>query len=450
MKNFKEQQKGITLVALVVTIVVLLILAGISINAVLGDNGLITKAKDAKDATRYATIKDEYDMYKYGKEISKITGTSSSEQFADFLDKLEDQGSITDEDRTQIEEEGKLTISEKYEIIFNESKTLVEAFNEGEIQVGDYLNYSDYVNAANTYTSVTNENGWANQTYSVDTATQWRVLGLSEDGTQLMLTSSSPIKKDMNASSSNTWDQDPYLYMKGAYSYVNCEKMLDDISGIYSTSLGTARSMTADDINNILGVTVASDKVYYTSDSTQTNIDLSVDGGWLGLGSTYTYTASDYTPESYLNGQTNATAGTTVTQDGYWYDYTAKMAETIGNTTLGELLFDGTTSDSSFSKSYWLASPGVGCYSFYAYFGPGGVHDGDVVAGDNLFDSYGIWGAGRLSVRPVVCLNSDITVDQLQVIDGEVETWTYDNSNPFVTSGGPDTGTAGANVSAES
>ena len=43
-----KNKKGITLVALVVTIVVLLILAGVSINLVLGNNGIIAKAKDAE------------------------------------------------------------------------------------------------------------------------------------------------------------------------------------------------------------------------------------------------------------------------------------------------------------------------------------------------------------------------------------------------------------------
>jgi len=41
-------QKGITLVALVVTIIVLIILAGVSIALVLGDNGIITKAKEGQ------------------------------------------------------------------------------------------------------------------------------------------------------------------------------------------------------------------------------------------------------------------------------------------------------------------------------------------------------------------------------------------------------------------
>ena len=54
MKN----NKGITLVALVVTIVVLLILAGVSINLVLGDNGIVKKAQEAKNKT----IEDQANM----------------------------------------------------------------------------------------------------------------------------------------------------------------------------------------------------------------------------------------------------------------------------------------------------------------------------------------------------------------------------------------------------
>lgn len=60
--NVFNKNKGITLVALVVTIVVLLILAGVSINLVIGQNGLITKAKEAKEKTEYAA-KDEERMF---------------------------------------------------------------------------------------------------------------------------------------------------------------------------------------------------------------------------------------------------------------------------------------------------------------------------------------------------------------------------------------------------
>ena len=51
----KTRQSGITLVALVVTIVVLLILAGVSISLVLGQNGLIANAKEAREKTKNAT-----------------------------------------------------------------------------------------------------------------------------------------------------------------------------------------------------------------------------------------------------------------------------------------------------------------------------------------------------------------------------------------------------------
>lgn len=46
-----KEQKGITLVALVITIIILLILAGISIASITSDNGLFTRAKQAKNNT---------------------------------------------------------------------------------------------------------------------------------------------------------------------------------------------------------------------------------------------------------------------------------------------------------------------------------------------------------------------------------------------------------------
>lgn len=48
--------RGITLIALVVTIVVLLILAGITISLVFSENGVIKKAGEAKEETRGATV----------------------------------------------------------------------------------------------------------------------------------------------------------------------------------------------------------------------------------------------------------------------------------------------------------------------------------------------------------------------------------------------------------
>ncbi len=58
MKNFKKQN-GITLVALVVTIIVLLILAGVSLSLVAGENGILKRATNAADANEIATAKEQ-------------------------------------------------------------------------------------------------------------------------------------------------------------------------------------------------------------------------------------------------------------------------------------------------------------------------------------------------------------------------------------------------------
>ena len=71
MKN----NKGITLVALVVTIVVLLILAGVSINLVLGNNGIIAKAKDAETKSAEASQNDLRGMSDLEDEMDKQLGT---------------------------------------------------------------------------------------------------------------------------------------------------------------------------------------------------------------------------------------------------------------------------------------------------------------------------------------------------------------------------------------
>ena len=70
-----KNKKGITLVALVVTIVVLLILAGVSVNLVLGNNGIIAKAKDAETKSAEASQNDLKEMSNLEDEMDKQLGT---------------------------------------------------------------------------------------------------------------------------------------------------------------------------------------------------------------------------------------------------------------------------------------------------------------------------------------------------------------------------------------
>ena len=67
---FKVQdRRGITLVALVITIIIIIILSTVSINAIFGDNGLITMAQIAKNESEVAVIKESLNMYYLGNSL---------------------------------------------------------------------------------------------------------------------------------------------------------------------------------------------------------------------------------------------------------------------------------------------------------------------------------------------------------------------------------------------
>ena len=70
-----KQERGITLIALVVTIVVLLILAGVSISLVLNNNGVISKAKDAKNQYAEAQTNDEKQLNEVSDWIDTTVGS---------------------------------------------------------------------------------------------------------------------------------------------------------------------------------------------------------------------------------------------------------------------------------------------------------------------------------------------------------------------------------------
>ena len=66
-----KRNNGITLIALVVTIIVLLILAGVSIAMLTGENGILTQARNAKDRTEEARVDEENRISDYEDYISQ-------------------------------------------------------------------------------------------------------------------------------------------------------------------------------------------------------------------------------------------------------------------------------------------------------------------------------------------------------------------------------------------
>ncbi len=84
MKQKLKQSKGITLVSLVVTIIVLIILAGISLSLIFGENGIVGRAKEAKAVTSVATAQEKLELIK-----SKILLDKFEITLDDYLEELE-------------------------------------------------------------------------------------------------------------------------------------------------------------------------------------------------------------------------------------------------------------------------------------------------------------------------------------------------------------------------
>ena len=160
--TLKKTEKGITLVALVVTIVVLLILAGVSINLVLGNNGIIAKAKDAETKSAEASQND-----------------------------LKGMNALTEEMNNALGEKPKVDLS-KYKI-------------------GDYVNYT--YDPAGSYSLSSTYSGYSsNQTIAQSTDTlKWRILNIDEENGTVDLVSAAPTSNKVWFKGILGYNNGPYL-----------------------------------------------------------------------------------------------------------------------------------------------------------------------------------------------------------------------------------------------
>ena len=93
-----KKERGITLVALVVTIVVLLILAGVSISMVLGNNGIVTKAKETQTAQDKAYAEDVIESGLKAVQIEVLSNTLPAGKTANVayvVEKINDSPAFT-------------------------------------------------------------------------------------------------------------------------------------------------------------------------------------------------------------------------------------------------------------------------------------------------------------------------------------------------------------------
>ncbi len=118
----KVKDAGITMIALVVTIVVLLILASITIGAITGENGILRNANDAKEQTEIGEEKEIVDRATIQAMGNNKRGNIVEDELQEQLDK------ITDEGKTEVNDAG-----EEFEVAFIESKRYYTVDKDGTV-----------------------------------------------------------------------------------------------------------------------------------------------------------------------------------------------------------------------------------------------------------------------------------------------------------------------------
>ena len=120
MKTKIKQEKGITLIALVVTIVVLLILAGVSVNALFGNSGIIEKAKEAQSKMDKATENDQKQIGELTNWLdNQVNGTTGSDDNQTTLPKISTLvGTVVDKNTKAEDAYGnKITIPKGFKVV---------------------------------------------------------------------------------------------------------------------------------------------------------------------------------------------------------------------------------------------------------------------------------------------------------------------------------------------
>lgn len=354
MRKTLKNTNGITLIALVVTIVVLLILAGVSINAVFGQDGIIQKAKDAQNKMDEAQQKDLNSINELNNWIDSktngATGGSTGGNTTGGGDNPSTPSGTWTQNKTTVTD-GKTTYT-----------------------VGDDYTYDCGVSG---YTG------------------GWKVLG-AENGKLLIMST-----VDVGT-----------LKLSGKDGYNTGVSKLNAMCAKYGTN---ARSITVEDINRVTGYDPTNQgdgKVFGAGEFYEygNKVTYTASGSSATNGKSYTGSISYEHPDGRKIGTDNVTSITVESTGYYYYPYSL----TTSSSTTGECKGIATDSsaykllfrnaDDSANCSYWLASSYVYANSNISYFGLRHVYSDGTVSIYGLWRSIGSTINPSLGVRAVVSL----------------------------------------------
>ena len=400
-----RREKGITLIALIITIIVMLILVGVVVQVVI-QSDLLGTAKTAGD--KYKTA------YEEESNMSQIEINGKKyDSIEDYLAGVE-------------------SIPEIHNWVRTGDNIKCEHCNTS-LTIGQKLNYTNHTKTGAGSSSISEEKSgiaqaktdgqsWATslgvQTVNITSDdTKWVVLGVEDsnkNGTNetLLLTTETPTTEKIKM-----------------YGYQPYNHAVDEINRMCKEIYGAdARGMTIEDVNACLqyvapaGMCAKNNSgtiVYYTVPEGTKISDLGSSYGniWTDIQNNARVidgTKKYFTP-SCPEGTTDSSVLGNIPVDGYFYHLSDDGTYLVNEANASDTSHTITTvtrnlifGDSN-NYLYWLASRGVCAYSGCADFGPGAVIGGganSVVV--DLFDSVGDSGNDELPLRCVVSLRSDI------------------------------------------
>ena len=134
MKSIRKE-KGITLIALVITIIVLIILAGVAINLTLGDNGIINKAKYSKEAENESAARERLELALVEANIEKQGNIDYNKE--EFLTQmLENKNMIVSGNFVKVDNYTYVIDREKLLIVDSEGETIIQIPTEVKKYLG--------------------------------------------------------------------------------------------------------------------------------------------------------------------------------------------------------------------------------------------------------------------------------------------------------------------------
>ena len=144
-KDKNMRNKGITLIALVITIIVLLILAGVSIATLTGQNGILTRANDAKEQTEIASVKEQAQLDIANWVADKMkNGEDATVDTPEKVKEILEAANSNNENKYYKElQTDKIITPSGYEILYEELYT--NSTTGGEVTEVTAANYGDKV-----------------------------------------------------------------------------------------------------------------------------------------------------------------------------------------------------------------------------------------------------------------------------------------------------------------